>query len=207
MEGLAICDRDRVLVYALPQFSALYYRKSPRSMWTQVQMCFIIRPYLNIRLSYRLGYPESRVCIVPTTLNARSNRPAFSRPQECRRVMTETPTGRRKRFIDPSWSVYTRFTVPNSNMRCLRGQILVVPGYGAVNLYKIQKNGAIETTEIAARLAGGKQRAKGQLDPDVHMSDGIQDDDAEEGDFPEVRLDELLEEFDEMTLQDSGVQP
>ena len=44
-------------------------------------------------------------------------------------------------------------------MRCLRGQILVVPGYGAVNLYKIQKNGAIETTEIAARLAGGKQRA------------------------------------------------
>ena len=34
----------------------------------------------------------------------------------------------------------------------------MVPSYRAVNLYKIQKNGAIETTEIAARLAGGKQR-------------------------------------------------
>lgn len=35
----------------------------------------------------------------------------------------------------------------------------MLPSYGAVNPYNIQKNGAVETTEIAARLAGGKQRA------------------------------------------------
>jgi len=79
---------------------------------------------------------------------------------------------------------------------------------GAVNLYKVQKDEAAETAEIAAKLSGGKQRAKGQLDPDVRMTDDVQEDDGEEDvDFPEIKLDELLEEFDEMTLQDNGVHP
>ena len=103
--------------------------------------------------------------------------------------------GRDRKKVDQDYELFLRDLEEDLEMR------------GAVNLYKIQKDEATETAEIAARLAGGKQRPKGQLDPDVHMSDGIQDDDAEEGDFPEVRLDELLEEFDEMTLQDSGVQP
>jgi nonsense-mediated mRNA decay protein 3 len=30
------------------------------------------------------------------------------------------------------------------------------------------------------------------------------EDEEEEADFPEIKLDELLEEFDEMTLQNSG---
>lgn len=80
---------------------------------------------------------------------------------------------------------------------------------GAVNLYKIRKDEAAETVEIAARLAGGKQRVKGKLDPDVQMVEAAQenDEEEEEADFPEIKLDDLLEEFDEMTLQDNGIQP
>jgi len=79
---------------------------------------------------------------------------------------------------------------------------------GAVNLYKIKKDEAADTAEIAARLAGGKERVKGQLDPDVQMTNSAQEgDEEEETDFPEVRLEELLEEFDEMTLQENEIQP
>lgn len=103
--------------------------------------------------------------------------------------------GRDGRKVDQDYELFLRDLEEDLEMR------------GAVNLYKIQKDEAAETVEIAARLAGGKQRAKGQLDPDVQMADGTQEDGEEEVDFPEVKLDELLEEFDEMTLQDNGIQP
>jgi len=104
--------------------------------------------------------------------------------------------GRDRKKIDQDYELFLRDIEEDLEMR------------GAVNLYKVKKDEAAETAEIAARLSGGKQRAKGQLDPDVQMTDSAQkDDDEEEADFPDVRLEELLEEFDEMTLQDNGIQP
>lgn len=104
--------------------------------------------------------------------------------------------GRDSRKVDQDYELFLRDLEEDLEMR------------GAVNLYKVQKDEAAETVEIAARLAGGKQRAKGQLDPDVQMAGGTQEDkEEEEADFPEIKLDELLEEFDEMTLQDNGIQP
>lgn len=104
--------------------------------------------------------------------------------------------GRDRKKVDQDYELFLRDLEEDLEMR------------GAVNLYKVQKDEAVEAAEIAARLAGGKQRAKGQLDPDVPMSDGAQeDDDEEEVGFPEVGLEELLEEFDELTLQDNGIQP
>ena len=101
--------------------------------------------------------------------------------------------GRDNKKVDQDYELFLRDLEEDMEMR------------GAVNLYKIQKDEASETAEIAAKLAGGKQRVKGQLDPDVQMADSVHQDD--EADFPEMRLDELLEEFDEMTLQDNGIQP
>jgi nonsense-mediated mRNA decay protein 3 len=104
--------------------------------------------------------------------------------------------GRDRKKVEQDYELFLRDLEEDLEMR------------GAVNLYKIKKDEVAETTEIAARLAGGKQRAKGQLDSDVQMTDSAQEDgDEGEGDFPEVRLEELLEEFDEMTLQDDGIQP
>ena len=103
--------------------------------------------------------------------------------------------GRDRKKVDQDYELFLRDLEEDLEMR------------GGVNLYKIQKDETAEMADIAARLAGGKQRAKGQLDPDVQMTDAAQDDDEVEGDFPEVRLEELLEEFDEMTLQDDGIQP
>jgi len=103
--------------------------------------------------------------------------------------------GRDRKKVDQDYELFLRDLEEDLEMR------------GTVNLYKIQKDEATETAELVARLAGGKQRAKGQLDPDVQMNDGVGEEDDEETDFPEVRLEELLEEFDEMTLQENGIQP
>jgi len=103
--------------------------------------------------------------------------------------------GRDRKKIDQDYELFLRDLEEDLEMR------------GAVNLYKVRKDETAEMAEIAAKLAGGKQRAKGQLDPDVRMVDRTQEDDEEdEADFPEVALVELLEEFDEMTLQDNGMQ-
>ena len=61
-------------------------------------------------------------------------------------------------------------------------------------------------------MAGGKTRKKGQgqfdmdVDEHAHAPDAGTETDGEveeEPDFPEVKLDELLEDLDEMTLEDS----
>ncbi|KAI0746399.1 NMD3-domain-containing protein [Daedaleopsis nitida] len=76
---------------------------------------------------------------------------------------------------------------------------------GAVNMYR-SKPGA------GSGLAGGKTRRKGegQFDMDVDEQppapapapEGT-DEEEDEPDFPDVKLDELLEEFDDMTLEDA----
>lgn len=74
---------------------------------------------------------------------------------------------------------------------------------GTVNLYK-SKN---DNPGAGSGLAGGKTRRKGQFDMEVDESQAAKataptDDEEDEPDFPEVKLDELLEDFDEMTLGD-----
>lgn len=99
--------------------------------------------------------------------------------------------GRDRKKVDQDYELFLRDLEEDLEMR------------GAVNLYKVRKDEAADMAEMATKLAGGKQRAKGQLDPDVQMGDSVEEDNEEEADFPEVKLEDLLEEFDEMTLQDN----
>ena len=80
----------------------------------------------------------------------------------------------------------------------------------SVNLYK--KPGA------GSGMAGGKTRRKGQFAMDLddvepqqqhqetaHTQESMEETEGEEeADFPEVKLDELLDYFDEMTLGEAG---
>ncbi|KZT06977.1 NMD3-domain-containing protein [Laetiporus sulphureus 93-53] len=80
---------------------------------------------------------------------------------------------------------------------------------GAVNLYKAKLN----QPGAGSGLAGGKTRRKPQqvIDMDDAMGEDAADvpepppetDDEDEPDFPEVKLDELLDDLDEMTLEDA----
>ncbi|KAI0075577.1 NMD3-domain-containing protein [Panus rudis PR-1116 ss-1] len=84
---------------------------------------------------------------------------------------------------------------------------------GAVNLYKAKN----DKPGAGSGLAGGKTRRKGQFDMDVDEhagaggapAEGAVDGESEEEepDFPEVKLDELLEDFDEMTIEDPAHVP
>jgi len=83
---------------------------------------------------------------------------------------------------------------------------------GAVNLYRTK----VEKPGQGSGMAGGKNRRKGQFDMEVDdkpaplaaaaatngIGGGEEEEEEEEADFPEVKLDELLEDFDEMTLDD-----
>ena len=144
----------------------------------------------------RKGYPNRRKKNKPRNWKLRSIAKEAGEEGETSgaRGIVGRMGGRDSKKIDQDYELFLRDLEEDLEMR------------GAVNLYKTQKDEATETVEITARLAGGKQRAKGQLDPDVQMNDGIQEDDREdEADFPDIKLDELLEEFDEMTLRDNGI--
>ncbi|TBU27951.1 NMD3-domain-containing protein [Dichomitus squalens] len=101
--------------------------------------------------------------------------------------------GRDQKKVEEDYELFLRELEEDEEMR------------GAVNLYRAQKPGA------GSGLAGGKTRRKGQgqfdMDVDEHASApdaGIETDAEEEPDFPQVKLDELLEDFDDMTLEDSA---
>jgi nonsense-mediated mRNA decay protein 3 len=109
--------------------------------------------------------------------------------------------GRDARKVEEDYELFLRDLEEDPEMRA------------AVNLYK-----APEVKMAAAAVGGGKGKRKGQYAMDVDGLgeeevvkttikgvDGDDEEDAEDAevDFPEVRLDELLEEFDEMTL-DNG---
>ncbi|KAI0760802.1 NMD3-domain-containing protein [Fomes fomentarius] len=102
--------------------------------------------------------------------------------------------GRDQKKVEEDYELFLRELEEDEEMR------------GAVNLYRAKKPGA------GSGLAGGKTRKTGQFDMDVDQSAApapavapaeATDDEEEEADFPEVKLDELLEDFDEMTLEDS----
>ena len=76
---------------------------------------------------------------------------------------------------------------------------------GTVNLYKAKN----ERPGAGSGLAGGKTRKKAQFDMEVDEADHAhapaatdEDGGEDEADFPDVKLDELLEDFDEMTLEE-----
>ncbi|KAI0703493.1 NMD3-domain-containing protein [Cytidiella melzeri] len=81
---------------------------------------------------------------------------------------------------------------------------------GTVNLYKAPKN---DKPGAGSGLAGGKTRRRGQFAMDVDDSQTAEaasvadtDNEEDEADFPDIKLDELLEDFDEMTLDDAGAE-
>lgn len=103
--------------------------------------------------------------------------------------------GRDQKKVEEDYELFLRELEEDDEMR------------GAVNLYKAQVN----TPGAGSGMAGGKTRRKGQFAMEVEES-GVSsevvpqeatDDEEEEADFPEVKLDELLEDFDEMTLDDA----
>ena len=102
--------------------------------------------------------------------------------------------GRDQRKVEEDYELFLRDLEEDEEMR------------GAVNLYRAKD----ERPGAGSGLAGGKTRRKGQgqFDMDVdntpqpEVEESMEDSEEEEADFPEVKLDELLEDFDEMTIQD-----
>ncbi|RPD53416.1 NMD3-domain-containing protein [Lentinus tigrinus ALCF2SS1-7] len=105
--------------------------------------------------------------------------------------------GRDQKKVEEDYELFLRDLEEDEEMR------------GAVNLYRAKDQKA------GSGLAGGKTRRKGQFDMDVDEAGAAAaaaaattapeatDDEEEEADFPDVKLDDLLEDFDEMTLEES----
>ncbi|KAJ6455362.1 hypothetical protein C8R45DRAFT_1036118, partial [Mycena sanguinolenta] len=107
--------------------------------------------------------------------------------------------GRDQKKVEEDYEMFLRELEEDSEMR------------GAVNLYKAPSGDAQMAPPSGEGRRGGKGRRKAQFAMDVDTMEeeappervvgvgGVDDDDDEEpeADFPEVRLDELLEGFDE----------
>ncbi|KAI0313286.1 NMD3 family-domain-containing protein [Amylostereum chailletii] len=110
--------------------------------------------------------------------------------------------GREKRKVEEDYELFLRDLEEDPEMR------------SAVNLYKAEA--AMKSEKAGSGLAGGKTRRKAQFAMDVDDSapegqmaveeggdEEEEEEEAAEADFPEVKLDELLDNFDEMTLGDN----
>ena len=104
--------------------------------------------------------------------------------------------GRDKKKVEEDYELFLREIEEDEELR------------GTVNLYKAKN----DKLGAGSGLAGGKtrRRGEGQFDMDVDESQpveshvaGDENEEEEEPDFPEVKLDELLEDFDEMTLTEN----
>lgn len=77
---------------------------------------------------------------------------------------------------------------------------------GAVNLYKVKNENPAATSDTA----GGRTRKTAHFamdvdagdHPEAHAAAAEDTEEEDEADFPDVKLDELLEDFDEMTLEE-----
>ena len=107
--------------------------------------------------------------------------------------------GRDQKKVEEDYELFLRDLEEDEEMR------------GAVNLYRSKD----DRPGAGSGLAGGKTRRKGQgqFDMDVDESGAAAAAAAnteaatyeeDEPDFPDVKLDELLEDFDEMTLEESA---
>lgn len=108
--------------------------------------------------------------------------------------------GRDQRKVEEDYELFLRELEEDEEMR------------GAVNLYRAR----VDRPGAGSGLAGGKTRKKTQFAMDVDEGAGAADPavdstspadeekEEDEPDFPDVKLDELLEDFDEMTLGDDA---
>ncbi|KAI6108606.1 NMD3 family-domain-containing protein [Pisolithus croceorrhizus] len=101
--------------------------------------------------------------------------------------------GRDQKKVDEDYELFLRDLEEDPELR------------GAVNLYKVQD------VKMKEGRDGNQRRRNGQYGMDVdeeeHGPEGTTmngEEEEEEPDFPEVGLDELLEDFDEMTLQEAA---
>ncbi|KAI0732472.1 NMD3-domain-containing protein [Fomitopsis betulina] len=101
--------------------------------------------------------------------------------------------GRDQRKVAEDYELFLRDLEEDAEMR------------GAVNLYRAKD----ARPSAGSGLAGGKTRRKAQGQFAMEVDEGAPqesavptDDEADEADFPDVKLDELLEDFDEMTLEE-----
>ncbi|KIP04741.1 hypothetical protein PHLGIDRAFT_109206 [Phlebiopsis gigantea 11061_1 CR5-6] len=97
--------------------------------------------------------------------------------------------GRDKKKVEEDYELFLRELEEDEEMR------------GAVNLYRVKN----DQPGAGSGLAGGKTRRKAQFDMDVDEVSSVPapaEEEEEEPDFPDVKLDELLEDFDEMTLEE-----
>ncbi|KAH8101088.1 NMD3-domain-containing protein [Cristinia sonorae] len=100
--------------------------------------------------------------------------------------------GRDQKKVDEDYELFLRDIEEDEEMR------------GAVNLYRAKD----ERAGAGSGLAGGKTRKKAQFDMEIDETSAppADSDIEEEADFPDVKLEELLEDFDEMTLDESAPQ-
>ncbi|KAL1746757.1 NMD3 family-domain-containing protein [Schizophyllum fasciatum] len=98
--------------------------------------------------------------------------------------------GRDQKKVDEDYELFLRELEEDPELR------------STVNLYKA---GDVKMTDGARPAAPGKKRAQFAMDVDEHAQETETDDGEDEPDFPEVKLDELLEGFDEMTLNENDV--
>lgn len=101
--------------------------------------------------------------------------------------------GRDQKKVDEDYELFLRDLEEDPELR------------GTINLYKVKDVNMKDATD------GGQRRRHGQYGMDVDEvetgavpSTNGEEEEEEEPDFPEVKLDELLEEFDEMTLEDTS---
>ena len=100
--------------------------------------------------------------------------------------------GRDQKKVEEDYELFLRDIEEDEEMR------------GAVNLYRTKN----DAPGVGSGLAGGKTRKRTQFDMEVDEGapkgeNGAEgEEEEEEADFPEVKLEDLLEDFDEMTLND-----
>jgi nonsense-mediated mRNA decay protein 3 len=103
--------------------------------------------------------------------------------------------GRDQKKVEEDYELFLRELEEDPEMR------------SAINLYKAEKMDDTKQGNSGSRTSGVKERKKAQYAMDVDevvepVPEPVSEatDEEAEADFPEVRLDELLENFDEMTL-------
>ena len=99
--------------------------------------------------------------------------------------------GRDQKKVEEDYELFLRELEEDEEMR------------GGVNLYRVKN----DKPGAGSGLAGGKTRRKAQFDMDVDevpsASAPAEEEGEDEPDFPDVKLDELLEDFDDMTLEEA----
>lgn len=101
--------------------------------------------------------------------------------------------GRDQKKVDEDYELFLRDLEEDPELR------------GAVNLYKAEDVKMKEGRDVGQRRRNGQYGM--DVDEEARDAEGTTangEEEEEEPDFPEVGLDELLEDFDEMTLQDAA---